>query len=122
MTADGQGSAELRGLLDALRARTEARIARISLELDELACARRSESDDDEHDPEGVPLSAEWSRLTGRLEAAREDLSDVEEAERRLAVGEYGVCTACRRPIPIARLRARPAARTCVPCGERRAR
>ncbi|KKI20158.1 MULTISPECIES: TraR/DksA family transcriptional regulator [unclassified Leucobacter] len=122
MSARGHGTAELRGLLDELRARIEARIARVSAELDELARARRSESDDDEHDPEGVPLSTEWSRLSGRLDAARAELSGVEESERRLAAGEYGVCTACGRAIPIARLRARPAARTCVPCGERLAR
>lgn len=119
---DARHAAELRGLLDELRERVEARIARISTELDELALARRSESDDDEHDPEGVPLSAEWSRLTGRLESARAELRAVADSEQRLTTGEYGFCAECARPIPVARLRARPAARTCVPCGERLAR
>lgn len=106
----------LRSVLVDLRQRAEDRTERIAGELEALARARRSSSDDDEHDPEGVPLSSEWSRLTGLLESSRADARQAEEAMRRLDAGEYGICVACLEPIPAARLKARPFAERCVPC------
>ena len=40
--------------------------------------------------------------------------TDVEEAIERMDQGIYGLCEECNEPIPIARLKANPAARTCV--------
>ena len=55
------------------------------------------------------------SRLEGR---ERRQLDEVTAALARLEAGTYGVCERCARPIPLARLRAIPAARYCVECQE----
>ena len=43
----------------------------------------------------------------------------LEDALRRLAVGEYGVCSDCRSPIGAGRLRALPFAALCLECQEK---
>lgn len=110
---------ELRTLLEVLRREANARTESIAGTLAELTHDRSSQSDDDEHDPEGVPLSAEWSRLTGLLDSAQEELQQVDDALLRMDAGDYGVCANCGRRIPIARLRVRPFATLCVPCAEK---
>lgn len=110
---------ELRPLLEVLRRQAGDRAAALEQTLAELTHDRSSQSDDDEHDPEGVPLSAEWSRLSGLRDAAREELDQVDAAIARMDAGTYGVCTNCGRGIPIARLRVRPFAELCVPCAEK---
>ena len=40
-----------------------------------------------------------------------DSLAEVEHALAKFALGTYGVCEVCRRPIPLARLRALPEAR-----------
>jgi DnaK suppressor protein len=42
----------------------------------------------------------------------------VEEALDRLQSGDFGICLACEKPIPLKRLQAVPWARYCVPCQE----
>ena len=108
--------ARLARVLDDEQQRADARVRKFEDELDALTRARRSESDDDEHDPEGVPLSAEWSRITGLLESARSNAAQVEAAKVRLADGSYGVCVGCGQQIPVERLEVRPCADRCVPC------
>ena len=90
--------------------------------LTQLTHDRESSNDDDEHDPEGVTLSSEWSRLTGLADAAQAELRQVEDALRRWDAGTYGVCANCGRVIPEARLEARPFAELCVPCAEKAGR
>ena len=109
---------ELRTLLEVLRREASARTESIAATLTELTHDRSSQSDDDEHDPEGVPLSAEWSRLSGLLDGARDELQQVDDALSRMDAGAYGVCANCGRRIPVARLRVRPFAQHCVPCAE----
>ncbi len=59
----------------------------------------------------------EWLFLRqNRLES--ELLRDLEDALRRLASGDYGVCQGCREPIAAKRLEALPWARFCVTCQE----
>jgi len=48
------------------------------------------------------------------LEQVEAELADIEHALRRLEEGTYGICEACGRPIPDARLEAMPAARFCI--------
>ncbi|KDA04756.1 molecular chaperone DnaK [Microbacterium sp. CH12i] len=110
---------ELRTLLEVLRREAAARTESISATLTELTRDRSSQSDDDEHDPEGVPLSAEWSRLSGLLDGARDELQQVDDALARMDARDYGICANCGRSIPIARLRVRPFATLCVPCAEK---
>lgn len=56
------------------------------------------------------------SRLGDRQ---KHELDDIYAAQARLESGRFGVCEACARPIPIARLRALPTARLCAPCQAR---
>ncbi len=61
-------------------------------------------------------VAAILSRLS--LQEKR-DLDEIFAAQARLETGSFGVCDGCSRPIPLARLRARPTARTCVACQAR---
>lgn len=110
---------ELRTLLEVLRREARDRTDALASTLSTLTHDRSSQSDDDEHDPEGVPLSAEWSRLSGLLDGAREELQQVDDALARMDAGTYGVCANCGERIPAARLRVRPFAEYCVPCAEK---
>lgn len=110
---------ELRALLDALRREADDRVTALETTLAQLTHDRSTLSDDDEHDPEGVPLSAEWSRLSGLLDGAREELEQVDAALARMDAATYGVCANCGKRIPVARLRVRPFAELCVPCAEK---
>ena len=107
---------DLLRILNELQERVRDRVRRLEADLDALTAARRGSSDDDEHDPEGVTLSSEWSMLTGLLESAREDARQTESALLRLADGEYGLCAACGQPIPSGQLEVRPARERCVAC------
>jgi DnaK suppressor protein len=73
--------------------------------------------DDQPGDPfEDVPVqdvANTLSRLEGR---ERHQLDEITAALGRLEAGTYGVCEKCSQPIPLARLRAMPTARYCVPC------
>ncbi|WP_106813746.1 TraR/DksA family transcriptional regulator [Microbacterium timonense] len=113
------GRAELRALLDELHASATARVASIDATLAELRADRGADVADDEHDPEGVTLSGEWARAVGLEEAARREISEIDDAVKRWEDGTYGVCIDCGRGIPIARLRARPFATRCVSCAEK---
>ena len=115
----GMTDTELRSLLEALHREASDRTEALTGALAQLTYDRSSQSDDDEHDPEGVPLSAEWSRLNGLLDGARDELRQVDEALARMDAGTYGVCANCGRRIPVARLRVRPFAEFCVPCAEK---
>jgi DnaK suppressor protein len=53
------------------------------------------------------------SRVAGQ---DKRELDEIAEALRRLGSGTYGLCESCRRPIPLPRLRAVPAARFCFAC------
>lgn len=59
------------------------------------------------------------SRLEGR---ERHQLDEILAALNRLEAGTYGVCEACSRAIPLARLRAMPSTRHCVDCQSREER
>ncbi|WP_144875855.1 TraR/DksA C4-type zinc finger protein [Microbacterium sp. 1.5R] len=110
---------DAREVLDRLRADAVARMESTRVTLDELTHDREGSNDDDEHDPEGVTLSSEWSRLTGLAEAAASELRQVDDAIARLDAGAYGVCANCGRPIPAGRLEVRPFATHCVACAEK---
>lgn len=111
--------ARLRDLLDDLFAQASARAVTSQAALDALLHDRVGSNDDDEHDPDGVTLSAEWSRLSGLAEAAAAELQQIVDARARFDDGTYGMCATCGQPIPVARLEVRPFAEQCVPCAER---
>jgi len=113
------GRTELRALLDELRASATVRLAANEQTLAELRADRGADVADDEHDPEGVTLSGEWSRAVAFADAERRELAEIDDAVARWETGAYGVCVDCGRGIPIARLRVRPFATRCVSCAEK---
>jgi len=100
----------------AVRVAAAQRLASLEQQLVDLRALRSGESDDDEHDPDGVPLSEEWSRLEGLREAAVRTLAELDAAAGAAARGEVPTCVRCGAVIPAGRLAARPHARTCVAC------
>ncbi|WP_258062691.1 MULTISPECIES: TraR/DksA C4-type zinc finger protein [unclassified Rathayibacter] len=107
-------------LLDALlaerQAETRDEAARLEASLAELLRDRADGTADDEHDPEGTPLSAEWSRMAGVRDALARTARELDAARARLGFGGYGDCASCGRPIGAARLAARPTAELCIDC------
>lgn len=71
---------------------------------------------DDEHDPDGSTLSAEWTMAVAQCRIVEESIAEIGAALVRVDADSYGICASCGRPIPQARLEARPAARTCADC------
>ncbi|GGA58080.1 DnaK suppressor protein [Pseudoclavibacter endophyticus] len=96
-------------------ARAEAVASQIEAQLVGLGDLRDPNTDD-EHDPDGAPVSGEWSRLAGMRLDNRFERTEILAAIDRLERDAFGICEACGRPIAEARLRARPVARTCVDC------
>ncbi|MFC4138473.1 MULTISPECIES: TraR/DksA C4-type zinc finger protein [unclassified Microbacterium] len=104
--------------LQRLRVEAAARAASAASALQTLVRDREGSNDDDEHDPEGVTLSSEWSRLSGLADAADDELRQADDALARVDAGTYGICVGCGKPIPAARLEVRPFADRCVACAE----
>jgi DnaK suppressor protein len=91
-------------------------LADVEQQLTELRRMREREYDDDEHDPDGVSLSSEWSRLEGLKQTQLDALASVDEAAARFARGEGATCSVCGGPIAPERLEARPDATACIGC------
>jgi RNA polymerase-binding transcription factor DksA len=84
-----------------------------------IVAASTDSNADDEHDPEGATIAFERSQVGALVAQARRQLAEVAAARERLSEGTYGVCEVCGRPIAVARLEARPVARTCITCAAR---
>jgi len=106
-------------VLVALRRDLAVELEATRVALEDLRRQRAGRFDDDEHDPEGLPLSGEWSRLDGLRRATERRIIEVDEALANAEAGRYGVCLACGHPIPAGRLDARPTATLCVACADR---
>ncbi len=109
-------SAELSALRGVLLSQVEA--ARLAL--NDFRRERLGRTDDDEHDPDGTPMSAEWSRLEALHRAALARVTEVDTALASAGAGRYGMCERCGQPIPAGRLQAVPTATRCVHCAGRR--
>lgn len=119
MGDDRQNSDVARGRAAQLLSRrreVESRLEEIEDELAALRRTREGAADDDEHDPDGAPLSEQWSRLEGLRRVRADVLAGIDEAEARLERGEDGRCRRCGGAIAPARLAARPEATTCIDC------
>ena len=106
-------------MLDAAEQAALARRAHLREAFDDLVAASTNANVDDEHDPEGATIAFERSQLDAHLRRVQAGLEELDAARVRLAEGRYGRCERCGRQIPIARLDARPTARTCVSCPSR---
>ncbi len=105
--------------LERTRAELSDRIDRLDETLALLRADRQVDNADDEHDPDGATLSAEWSRLSGLRSDAERERREVDAAIERRSAGAYGICVDCGVSIPSARLQARPTATRCVVCAAR---
>jgi DnaK suppressor protein len=112
--------ADPRGMLRRLQESLTAELESTHEALLEVRRLRADRSDDDEHDPEGAPLSGEWSRLISRHRAAQQRVRDVQDALVNLNAGHYGTCVRCGEPIAPGRLEAIPSATRCVRCADKR--
>jgi RNA polymerase-binding protein DksA len=63
--------------------------------------------------------ASDYANLTMNLNLAERDsnyMKQLEEALDRMEKGTYGICTVCKKPIPIVRLEAVPTATKCFEC------
>lgn len=100
------------------RARTVARVGELTRTFDQIASAAALAPPDDEHDPDGSTVGFERAQVSSLLAAARNQLDEIDAAIARLRRGDFGRCGTCDRLIAVDRLRARPAARSCISCAQ----
>ncbi|QZN85877.1 TraR/DksA C4-type zinc finger protein [Cellulomonas sp. C5510] len=110
---------EVAAVLRERRREAVARLAGTGAEREAVVAAARESVTDDEHDPEGSTIAYERRMLDALTHDMRERIAEVDAALDRLDRGTYGTCERCGQPIPVERLRALPAARTCVACASR---
>lgn len=111
---DDAAIAELRSALRAEQARLSAEIAEHERAGSDEAQAGNEEYRDQMADAGSATYEREMD--VAMLDGAREQLSRVERAMRRIDEKTYGTCTRCSDPIPLDRLRAVPAAELCITC------
>jgi len=115
MTDRTDGAADPRAArLRARLADVEARLAAQRRTVEGIVESARDSNADDEHDPEGATLAWERQQAAALAAEAERERDQLLAALGRVADGTYGVCEVCGRPIPDARLEARPAATRCV--------
>ena len=88
----------------------------IESELAATRAIRSNGGDDDEHDPDGIPLSSALQILEAQKIRAQHHIRGAEDALVILDAGRYGVCVRCSQRIPPSRLEIKPATRTCINC------
>lgn len=115
--------AVLEAQLHADREQTQARLRELAEQFESMAEAAALAVPDDEHDPEGSTIGFERAQVLALIDQARDHLSQLDGALRRVDDGTYGVCAQCGGPIADERLQARPMAQMCIDCagGRRRA-
>jgi YteA family regulatory protein len=110
---------ELRRLLEREEGRLEETLANLERNLAQSQKDSVQElSSYDQHSTDLGSETFERSKDVGLRDNARLELAMVHEAMERLEDGTYGICESCGLPIDIDRLRALPAATTCVRCQE----
>lgn len=105
------------------RARLEEERERLQRVLDSLQADPETHSDvaavgelaDYDQHPGDVGTEVfEHEKNQSLLEQVQAQLTEIEEAFRRIEAGTYGICQACLRPIGDERLEAMPATRFCL--------
>lgn len=96
------------------RANEMERIAGLRREFADVVEASEANIGDDEHDPEGSTIAYERTQIAALITQAEQHLAEIDAALARIEEGTYGRCEVCGEEIPEGRLRARPAARTCI--------
>jgi RNA polymerase-binding transcription factor DksA len=105
---------EAAGLLASAAERARERLDALTRELASVVAAADTATDD-EHDPEGT-TAFERAQTQSLIDAAVEQLEELDAAGERLRSGRWAVCEQCGAAIDPQRLAARPVARTCIRC------
>jgi DnaK suppressor protein len=104
----------------ALAAELETMKSQVLAELRESDSSSRAGSPDNAHEVRSHADEAEAARLDdvhfAEIEVDRLRLSEIEQAQQRMADGRYGICVDCGEGIPRERLLARPMAIRCASC------
>jgi phage/conjugal plasmid C-4 type zinc finger TraR family protein len=109
--------ADRRRELDARRAAYLADAARATATALELTeDGSNQDMADEDGFGEGDTLNVERDRLIVVASEAQARVAEIDAALARVEAGTYGLCEACGKPIPEARLEALPEATLCVSC------
>jgi len=103
-------------LLAERRQRALGRRDALTGDFDDIVERSSDASRDDEHDPEGATIAFDRAQVSSLVSAAEQELADIDRAVERLRSGLHDRCETCGGEIPMERLRARPATRTCIGC------
>lgn len=112
--SDALGDVE--AVLRAERAAALAAVADLERVIAGVVEATEGANTDDEHDPEGATIAFERAQASAVRDRQLARVREVDEALARVAVGTFGTCARCGRPIAPGRLLARPTATHCITC------
>lgn len=107
---------EVGDAISAAQRRARERVDALEQQLATIVDSIAIGSNDDEHDPEGATVAYERQQIAALLADARHQVDELEDARRRVEAGTATTCERCGGSIPVERLLARPATRTCAPC------
>lgn len=116
MRPDADDGLDVGALVRAERERIALQVADLTDELGAIVTSAAASLPDDEHDAEGSTVGFERARVSALLDHALRRLAELDAALDHAGAGDERCCEACRRPIPLERLAALPATRTCAPC------
>ena len=102
--------------VQAVRERLESERDRVQAQIATIQGGERRETAEGQTDTAHLREDAEIAE--GELGDLTAELDEIIGALQRLDLGSYGVCAACGRPIPAARLEVMPYAVKCVACAE----
>jgi RNA polymerase-binding protein DksA len=101
---------QLQTLQDALQKEREQLLSRIQQE----SAYDSTESDLSNHPADNASDLTDQTMELALDSERQEELSEVEDALRRIEKGTYGKCVICEEAIPFERLEALPTAKTCI--------
>src|SRR5919197_6280952 len=102
-----------------LRAQLERERDDLRRQLAELGFGEGGGLDYDSNFADSSQVTAERGEAEALAASLKETLDEVEAAIHKFDAGTYGVCENCGKPIPPARLEAKPAARFCIDCASK---
>ena len=105
--------------LSDLRASLEQERSDLRARLGEMGMLSGGESFD-QNFADSSQVTAERGEVEALAGNLRESLNDVEAALVKLDNGTFGDCEGCGRPIPPARLEAKPTSKLCMECASKR--
>lgn len=105
---------ELKGMLLEEKNKLEGDLDKIAIKTDEGYKARVEDLGREEDD--NAEEMEEKEANQGLINVLNDNLKEVDAALERMEEGTYGHCGNCNEEIPVERLRAYPAATSCVKC------